>query len=52
MIGAKTAFVLYAVLVVVSVATLHGTALALALVIVVGLAAKTLVDVLRRRLHG
>jgi hypothetical protein len=52
MIGAKLAFGLYAVLVIVSIATLHGVALALALVIVLGLAAKTLVDHLRRRMDG
>ncbi len=50
MIGANTAFGLYAVLVVLAILTLHGTALAVALVIVVGLAAKTLVDHLRRSL--
>lgn len=50
MIGPKTAFALYALLVVMAVWTLHGTALALALVIVLGLGAKTLVDFLRRRL--
>jgi|GEM_PF-3086736 len=52
MIGARTAFCLYGVLVIISVLTLHGTALALALVIVLGLAAKTLVDFLRRRIGG
>jgi hypothetical protein len=50
MIGAKTAFALYAVLVGISVLSLHGTALALALIIVLGLAAKTLLDHLRRRM--
>lgn len=50
MIGAKTAFALYGVLVIIAVLTLHGTALAIALVIVLGLSAKTLVDYLRRRI--
>jgi hypothetical protein len=51
MIGPKTAFGLYSVLVIVSLVTLHGTALAVALVIVLGLAAKTLVDCFRRRIQ-
>ena len=51
MIGAGTAFILYAGLVLIAVLTLHGMALALALVIVLGLAAKTLVEYLRRRLN-
>lgn len=52
MISAKIAFGLYGLLVVLALLTLHGTALALALVIVVGLATKTLVDHLRRRMDG
>ena len=52
MIGAKIAFILYGLLVLLAVATLHGTPLALALVIVLGLAAKTMVDHLRRRMDG
>ncbi len=52
MIGFRTALGLYALLVIVAALTLHGTALMLALVIVVGLAAKTLVDYLRRRMDG
>jgi hypothetical protein len=50
MIGHKTAFALYAALVIVAVVRLHGLALSLTLVIVLGLAAKTLVDFLRRRI--
>jgi hypothetical protein len=49
-IGPKTAFVLYAVLVGVALLRLHGLALSLALVIVLGLAAKTMVDYFRRRM--
>jgi hypothetical protein len=52
MIGLKFAFLLYGLLVLISVATLHGTPLALALVIVLGLAAKTMVDHVRRRRDG
>jgi hypothetical protein len=52
MIGAKVAFGLYGLLVVVAMLTLHGTPRVLALVIVLGLAAKTLVDLLRRRMNG
>ncbi len=49
MIGHKTAFALYAVLAGVAIVRLHGLALSLTLVIVIGLAAKTLIDFLRRR---
>ena len=52
MINAKLAFGLYALLVAAAVLTLHGTPLMLALVIVFGLAAKTLVDWLRRRMEN
>jgi hypothetical protein len=52
MIGFRTAFGLYALLVILAALTLHGTALALALIIVLGLAAKTLVDFLRRRMDS
>lgn len=51
MIGARTAFILYGLLVVFAVVRLHGTARWVALVIVLGLAAKTLVDFLRRRME-
>ena len=51
MIGAKAAFALYGVLVLVAVVTLHGTALALGLVIVLGLAAKSVVDYFKRRME-
>jgi hypothetical protein len=50
MIAAGTAFLLYAVLAVIALLTLHGEARILALLIVVALAAKTYVDHLRRRL--
>jgi hypothetical protein len=52
MIGAKTAFVLYGLLAGVAVLTLHSTARWVSLVVVLGLAAKTLVDLLRRRMEG
>lgn len=52
MIDAKIAFALYGLLVGAALLTLHGTARALALVIVLGLAAKTLVDYLRKRMDG
>ncbi len=52
MIGHKTAFVLYAVLVGAALLTLHGVGLSLALVIVMGFAAKTAVDYFRRRMGG
>ncbi len=52
MIDVKIAFILYGLLVIAATLTLHGTALALTLVIVLGLAAKTLVDHLRKRMDG
>ncbi len=52
MIGPKTAFALYALLAGAAFMRLHGVALWLALVIVLGLAAKTVVDLLRRRMDG
>lgn len=52
MIGFRVAFGLYASLVIVAALTLRGTALAVALVIVLGLAVKTLLDFLRRRMDG
>jgi len=51
MIGARTAAILYAVLAAISIATLHGKVLAFALIIVLGLAVKSYVDYLRRRLQ-
>jgi hypothetical protein len=51
MIGIRTAIALYAVLVVASVWTLKGTPLALALIIVFGLAVKTYVHHLRSRVE-
>jgi hypothetical protein len=51
MISGRIALVLYAVLVAISIATLHGRALAFALIIVLGLAVKSYVDYLRRRLQ-
>jgi hypothetical protein len=50
MIGFKTAFLLYALLLAAALFTLHGPALTLALVIVAGFAAKTAVDFFRRRM--
>jgi hypothetical protein len=50
MIRARTAFLLYGVLLIVALLTLKGKALALALIIVGAIAAKTFVDVLRRQL--
>ena len=50
-IGIRTALVLYALLVLAAFATLKGTPLFIALVIVLGLAAKTDVHHLRRRLE-
>ena len=50
MIKARSAFLLYAVLAVVALLTLKGKPLALALIIVLAIAAKTYVDELRRRL--
>jgi hypothetical protein len=51
MIGPRTAAILYTILVAISIATLHGKALAFALIIVLGLAVKSYVDYLRRRLQ-
>ena len=51
MIGPRTAAILYAALVAISLVTLHGKALAFALIIVLGLATKSYVDYLRRRLQ-
>ena len=50
MIGPRTAFVLYAVLVAISIAVLHGKALAFALILIAGLAIKSFLDYLRRTL--
>ena len=50
-IGLRTALILYALLVVASFATLKGTALFIALVIVLGLAAKSYVHHLRGRME-
>jgi hypothetical protein len=50
MINARTAFLLYAVLVLVALLALHGKALAFALLIVLALAAKTYVEHLRRQM--
>ena len=52
MIGIRTAFALYALLVLASLLTLKGTPLAVALIIVLGLAAKTYVHHLRSRLES
>ena len=51
MIGLRTAMVLYVLLVIAAFATLKGTALYLALIIVLGVAAKTFVHHLRRRVE-
>jgi hypothetical protein len=51
MIGPRTAAILYAALVAISLATLHGKALAFALILVLGLAIKSYIDYLRRRLQ-
>jgi hypothetical protein len=51
MISGRIALVLYAALVVISIATLHGKALVFALIVVLGLAVKSYVDYLRRRLQ-
>ena len=51
MIKGRVAAVLYALLVAISIATLHGKALAFALIIVLGLAVKSYLDYLRRRLQ-
>jgi hypothetical protein len=49
MISARTAFLLYAALALLALLTLKGKYLALGLIIVLALAAKTFVDELRRR---
>lgn len=49
MINLRTALILYALLVIVSLVTLRGTALALALIIVIALAVKSYVHHLRGR---
>ena len=51
MIGPRTAAILYVALVVISIATLHGKALAFALILVLGLAVKSYLDYLRKRLQ-
>jgi uncharacterized membrane protein YiaA len=51
MIGIRTAMVLYALLLVAAFATLKGTALYVALIIVLGIAAKTYLHHLRDRLE-
>jgi hypothetical protein len=50
-IGPRTAFVLYAVLVLFAIATCKGRALAIALFIVLGLAVKSYVGHVRNRLE-
>jgi uncharacterized membrane protein YiaA len=50
-IGIRTAMVLYALLLVAAFATLKGTALYVALIIVLGIAAKTYLHHLRDRLE-
>jgi hypothetical protein len=50
-IGIRTAMVLYALLLVAAFATLKGTALYVALIIVLGIAAKTYLHHVRRRLE-
>ena len=50
LIGARTAFLLYALLLALAVNTLKGKFLSLAVIIILALAAKTFVDHLRRRL--
>jgi hypothetical protein len=51
MINGRVAFLLYAALVAISIATLHGKALVFALIVVLGLAVKSYIDYLRRRLQ-
>ena len=51
MIKGRVAAVLYAALVGIAIATLHGKALAFALIIALGLAVKSYLDYLRRRLQ-
>ncbi len=50
-IGIRTALILYALLIVASFATLKGTALVIAVVIVLGIAVKSYVQHLRSRLE-
>jgi hypothetical protein len=50
-IGIRIAMVLYALLLIAAFATLKGTALYIALIIVLGIAAKTYLHHLRRRLE-
>jgi hypothetical protein len=50
-IRARTAVVLYAVLIGIALATLRGKPLALALIIVLGLAVKSYLDSVRRKLE-
>ena len=52
MIGHKTAFALYAMLMAFAAWRLHGLAMSLAFVIVLGLAAKTALDYFRRRMDN
>ena len=51
MIGLRTAMILFAILIAASFATLHGVALAVALIIVLALAAKAWVHHLRSRIE-
>ena len=51
MINGRVAFLLYVALVAISIATLHGKALVFALIVVLGLAVKSYIDYLRRRLQ-
>ena len=50
MIGPRTAALLYCALIVICLRVLHGKALAVALIIVLALAAKSYLEYLRRRL--
>ena len=51
MIGPRTAAVLYAALIAVALATLHGKARTFALIIILALAVKSYIDYLRRRME-
>jgi hypothetical protein len=51
LIGPKTAAVLFAVVVLLAILNLHGKALTLALVIVLGLAGKSYIEYVRRRME-
>ncbi len=51
MIGIRTALILYAVLVVIALATMKGAALYLAVIIVLGLTAKSIVHHLRSKIE-